>query len=300
MVSKIPPICQFWRGLSRHLPRLTLGRLDVSVTVASALFLAASRYFAEFVLGRVFGWPTNSLIIKNAASSCGSIVHSTQLVPALVACFLTNRYNPSERLKDAPLWWQETVDALLQFCTGYMIYDGILNILWLKSQVQEGGISSEDLMFLGHHIATILYMTSTRIQQVGHQSAMICMLVGELSNPFHNSFLILEMAQTLDCCNGTLSQMAFHVLHVAFSVVYLLLRVVVAPPTFAHLTINLWLQGPRQGIHLALVAVYTVLIWAVLIGSIPWIVDCYSTLEALGFPKLTSAASTDTANNAEL
>ena len=286
----IPPICQFWSSLESKLPNLTIGGLNVSVTVASALFLTASRFLAEFMLVRVFGWPSNSLITKNASSSCGSIVHSTQLVPALIACFMTNKYNPSERLKDAPVWWQETASALLQFCTGYMIYDGILNIVWLKSQMQEGGISSEDLMFLGHHIATILYMTSTRIQQVGHQSAMICMLLGELSNPFHNSYLIMEMAQTLDCCNGPLSQAAFHFLNLAFALVYILLRVILAPAIFLHLTINLWLHGPKQGIRWPVVAIYTFLIWAVEIGSIPWITDNYSTLEAHGFPKLTSTA----------
>jgi len=286
---KIPAICQFWRTVAGSLPtKLSIGGLDVSMTVASALFLAAARYTAEFVLVNVFGWPFNSMITKSAASSCGSIVHSTLLLPGLFACFLSNKYNPTERLKDAPLWWQETVTALLQFCTGYMLYDGIVNIIWLKSQMQEGGINSEDLMFLGHHVATILYMTSTRITQVGHQSAMICMLLGELSNPFHNSYLILEMAQTLDCCNGRLSQTAFEVDRVAFALVYCLIRAGLAPLYFGHTSINLLLYGRKQGIHFALVLVYVALIWAVELGSIPWIIDCYATLEEHGFPKLTS------------
>lgn len=294
---KIPAICQFWRTVARSLPtKLSIGGLDVSLTVASAFFLAACRFTAEYVLVNVFGWPSNTMVTKSAASSCGSIVHSTLLLPGLFACFLSNKYNPTERLKDAPLWWQETVTALLQFCTGYMIYDGILNIIWLKSHMQEGGISTEDLMFLGHHVATVLYMTSTRITQVGHQSAMICMLLGELSNPFHNSFLILEVAQTLDCCNGSLSQTAFEVDRVAFALVYCLIRAGVAPLYFAHTTINLLFQGRKQGIHFALVLVYVTLIWAVLLGSIPWIIDCYSTLEEYGFPKLTSPdASVDEA-----
>ena len=300
-VEKIPALCQFWRTLAKSLPRLTIGGLDVSLTIASTLSLAAVRFAAEYLLLEgIFGWPVNSLVTKSAAASIGAITHSLQLVPALIVCFLHCRsYNPSEKLKDAPVWWQESVTALLQFCTSYMIYDGVLNILWLKSRMQEGGVSSEDLMFLGHHLATSLYMTSARLQGAGHQSAMICMLLGELTNPFHNTYLILESAQQLDCCNGELSQKAFEVVHVAFAALYCLLRMIVGPIILGHATVNLWLRG-RRHIHVALILVWTLLIWAVMIGSIPWMIECYGKLEEYGFPSMSSFVSYEHEAKAEL
>lgn len=291
---QIPALCQLWRTLASSLPRVTvLGDLDVSLTVAAALGLAAVRFAAEYILETAFGWPVDSLTTKDAAASCAAIAHSLQLVPALIACFLSNRYNPSERMRDAPAWWQETVTALLQFCTGYMVYDGCLNILWMKTRMQEGGVSPEDLMFLGHHLATSLYMTSTRLTGAGHQSAMMCMLLGELTNPLHNSFLILESAQDLDCCNGARSRAAFAAVRFAFALAYCLVRVLVAPPVLAHVTYRLWARrgGRRRHIPAALLAVYTLLIWAVLIGSIPWVVDCYAVLREYGFPRVFTGGS---------
>jgi len=297
---KIPPICQFWRTLAGSLPtKWTIGGLDVSMTVASAFFLTAARFMAEWMLVNAFGWPFNSIATKNAAASCGSMVHSTLLVLGLIGCFRSNKYNPTERLTDAPQWWQETVTALLQFCTGYMFYDGILNIIWLKSQMQEGGIDAEDLMFLGHHVATVFYMTSIRITGAGHQSAMICMLLGELSNPLQHTRFILEIAQTLDCCNGELSQMAFEVARVSFALVYCSLRAGLGPFFCAHVTLKLLRDGKRNGIPVSIVVVYVSLIWAIMWGSIPWITNCYSTLEEYGFPKLTSTSNFD-ASKSEL
>jgi hypothetical protein len=287
--AKIPALCQFWRTLPRRLPVVKLGRLDVSLTVASALFLAAIRLAAEFVMIRAFGWPENAFITKNAAASVGAIFHSLQLVPALAACFLSSStpYNPSQMLSEATGWWQETVTALLQFCTGYMIYDALLNILWLNSTMAEKGVDAEALMFLGHHLATTLYMTSTRIVGGGHQSAMVCMLLGEFTNPLHNSFYIAQAAQKLPCCNGPLSQSAFAAIEASFCALYCLIRVIVAPTMCLHMTVNLFMTGWRENrIPIVLVAMWTLLIWAVLIGSIPWIVECWTTLQRY-FPALS-------------
>lgn len=292
--AKIPALCEFWRTLASRLPVAKVWGLDVSLTVASALVLALVRFAAEFVMVRVFSWPENSFVTKNAASSVASIFHSLQLVPALAACFLSSpNYNPSQKMSEAAVWWQGTVTALLQFCTGYMIYDALLNILWLRSTMAEKGVTSEDLMFLGHHIATTLYMTSTRIVGAGHQSAMLCMLLGEVSNPLHNSFYIAQAAQKLSCCNGSFSQTAFAVIEASFSALYCLIRVIVAPVMCLHLTFNLWTTGWRKNrINILLITVWTLLIWAILIGSIPWIIECCTTLQRY-FPVLALLVGSD-------
>jgi TLC domain len=280
--TRIPDICQYWRSMANSLPVITIGGLNVSMTLASAVVLTLVRYSAEYSMIYGFGWPSNALITKNAAASVAAIFHSLQLVPALGACFANTDgrpYNPSQRLSEAAVWWQETVTALIQFCTGYMIYDGLLNIVWLKTQMSEGRtLTSEDYMFLGHHVATILYMTSTRIVKSGHQSAMMCMLLGELTNPLHNAFYVAQFAQTLDCCNGVFSQLAYQIIKVAFAALYCLVRVVIGPFVFVHITYHTVMVG-RKHIPLALIVFWNLLIWAVIVGSIPWVQECWNNLQ---------------------
>ena len=274
--SPIPFLCRYWCSIVDLLPVFKIGNLDVSLTIASALTLGIVRYVLEYGMVILFQWPHNAYVTKNAAASAAAIVHSLQLVPSLYVCFRTIDYNPSQKIGDAPeLWWQKTAHALLQFCTGYMIYDGLLNILWLKTMFNN--LSAEDFLFLGHHVATILYMTSTRVIGAGHQSAMICMLLGECTNPLHNSYYIGLAAQTLSCCNGVLSQFLFHWIEYLFAVTYVLARAAMAPVIFLHVTYNLWTTG-RRHIPMSLLLMWTLLIWAVLLGSVPWIQDCWTTV----------------------
>jgi hypothetical protein len=266
------------------------------MTCASAFFLGLIRYVTErLLLEHYFHWPENALVTKNAAASCASIVHSMHLVPGLIACFITNpqSYNPSAPLlfvqnnndhnNSHSRQWNTTVNALLQFCTGYMLYDGILNILWLKTRMV-GSISAEDTMFLGHHLATILYMTSTRIVQAGHLSAMMCMLLGEITNPFQNGLAIAELAQSIPgwCGPDSVCTIIHGVLELAFAILYLLFRVIIGPIACMHMTYNVWTVG-RTTQPLCqtkwLLVIWTLLIWAVLLGSIPWIVTCWNTLQ---------------------
>jgi hypothetical protein len=277
----IPFVCQYWCYLDHHLPAaIYVGKFNVTLTIVSAITLTIVRYILEYGLVQYHQWPYNSYITKNAAASAAAIVHSVQLVPALVVCFVTNKvsYNPSQKMSDAPdLWWQQTVQALIQFCTGYMMYDGLVNIIWLKSQML-GTLSSEDYLFLGHHVATILYMTSTRTIGAGHQSAMICMLLGEITNPLHNLYYIGVAAQTLPCCNGVVSQFLFHWIEYLFAMAYVLVRAVIGPFVFVHLTYNLWTSG-RRHIPISLLIMWTMLIWGVVLGSIPWIQECGKTIQ---------------------
>ena len=312
----IPYLCQYWCYISnifipKYVPfHLHIYHVDVTLTIVSAILLGLIRYGAEYGMVFLFHWPHHSYITKNAAASVAAIFHSIQLVPSLFVCFrylpvlttsttgtsttTTNtsrnhhrhhhQYNPSQHMmvvSDTDTWWKDTVDALLQFCTGYMMYDGILNIIYMKLNIV-GQITTEDYLFLGHHCATILYMTSVRYIQQGHQSAMICMLLGEMTNPFHNMYYIATAAQTLSCCNGTLSTFMLHYITLAFAVSYVLVRTVVGPFVFVHLTYNLWTTGRRNDgypIPLSLLVMWTILIWGVILGSIPWIIECYHMIQ---------------------
>jgi hypothetical protein len=153
-------------------------------------------------------------------------------------------------------------------------YDGLVNCFWLNYNMAPDVLRGEALVFLGHHVATVLYMTSTRILGAGHQSAMICMLLGEATNPFHNSYYIASAAQKLDCCNGPTSQQLMGMIEFAFGSSYVVMRALVAPVAWIHLTFCLWgRRNPR--IPYWVLVIWTLLIWGVEIGSLPYIQDCW-------------------------
>jgi len=273
--SSIPTICQFWIKLQATLPSCQIFGMEFSVTIACALALTCVRYLSEFVMVSVFDWPAHVYITKNAAASVPSIVHSTFLVPALIACFWNNPYRPSAALQDEPVWYQQTASALLQLTTAYMLYDGLVNVIWLNATLGDGVFQGDPLMFLGHHIATAVYMISTRVVQAGHQSAMICMLVGEITNPFHNGYFIAIAAQKLDCCNGPFSQQLYRMFEFLFASSYFVARAIVAPPLWIHLTFALVARrNPR--IPWGLVGLRVALVWLVELASMPYVISCWT------------------------
>jgi hypothetical protein len=282
---KIPWLAQLWRTLYNAVPKFNLPgtNLEISFSLASALFLLSIRILSEYVvLEHVFDWPHDSLVTKGAAASTVGVVHSLSLVPALILCLSTQPFAPTERLAAAPLWWQQMVNCILQFCTGYMIYDGFVNIILLRWQPGHltPSLTGSDLSFLFHHVATSFYMTSTRVIQAGHISAMTCMFLGEVTNPFHNGYLVAEAALKLDCCNGTLSRRLHSIVELCFSASYCFFRIVAGPVVCLYVTYDILIsKRGRSNIPLVLRILWIVMIWAVIFGSIPWIVDCWAMLQ---------------------
>jgi len=285
-VSSTPPlVARSWVSLKRAIPNVNFPftNLDVSFALASALLLASIRYMSEYIiLVNFFGWPRGDTLTKEAAASCASICHSTTLCVGLIVAFLTQKYDPAGRMDQAPKWWQDFVDALLQFCTGYMIYDAIINIFWLRWDPATSllpVLGEDDKLFLGHHIMTSLYMTSSRVVQAGHMSAMICMLLGELTNPLHNMFMLGEVAMKLDCCNGPSAQQIHSLVSVAFAAMYNLFRAIIAPIMLVYVTYCLlFTKKGRTNVPLPLNILWNLMIWAVVFGSGSWIVKCHGIL----------------------
>lgn len=324
--NEIPVVARMWLFICHAMPfRIHLpipfssSSLDMSFVVLGALFLATIRlYIAEPLLIHVFGWPDGGpspnnnddndaddakLPTQEAAANITSICHSTLLCVGLITAFATQPYRPASKLTTAPQWWQDFVDALLQFCTGYMLYDAVVNILWLRlpdhddHDFSDGSTSpgfpwrvlrtiplpvlgDDDKLFLVHHMMTSFYMTSTRMVGAGHQSAMICMLLGELSNPLHNSYMLGEVALTQDCCNGPMAQQLHAIISIAFAAVYNLLRVVVGPVVCAGVTFTLVLTKEGQtNIPVTLNVLWNLMIWGVIFGSSSWIQKCHGILK---------------------
>lgn len=251
--------------------------LPIPFVITSAAFFVSIRLLARMTLESVFGWPVDDLIhTDRAASSVPSIFHSTILCPGLIAAFLSHNYNPSEHISKANKRWQTLVSALLQFCTGYMLND--LMFLLYRGMSEDSWIpqlSTGDLMFVGHHIVTATYMTQTRVYQAGHMSAMICMLLGELSNPVHNLYLILEIASELDCCYGPILMKLHEFVPGIFAIIYIVLRAFVGPVFLLHCTWNLlFSKDAKENLPLWVRIFWSTMIWGVVFGSIPEIMAC--------------------------
>jgi hypothetical protein len=277
MSEELPLYGKLFRSVYKAVPQFKF-----SFVIVSALFLISVRFISNKVLESVFGWPVDDVTVTDrAASSVPAIVHSSLLCPGLITVFLLRKYNPTEHISKGSAEWQDLVNALLQFCTGYMVNDTFM--LVLRAQQSSGSwiptFPFGDQLFLVHHFMTTTYMTQAQIYKAGHMSAMMCMLLGELSNPFHNAYYISAIGAQLDCCNGTKSQQFEAVIPVIFSVVYIVLRVLIAPPIMLYTTWNLLTnkQG-RQDLPLFIRLFWTFMIWAVIFGSIPEIMTCKDIL----------------------
>jgi hypothetical protein len=309
----IPIVAKTWLFIYYAIPKLHVPttNLNISFALFSALFLTSVRYLAEYVLIQSFGWPTittttttslptffinGSTATKEAAGSCAAICHSSILCLGLLVAFATQKCDPVSKRMDHPQWWQDYSDALLQFCTGYMIYDAIINILLLRWDPQTQLLpllNDDDKLFLVHHMMTSFYMTSSRLVGAGHMSAMVCMLVGEATNPLHNLYMMGEVAMTQECCNGPTTQSIHAYVSVAFAATYYVARAIVSPITMT--IVSYCLIGTKRGrtnIPLIINIVWNILIWAVIFGSYSWIIKCQGIL--VDFLATTATTTTTT------
>jgi TLC domain len=282
----------------------------VSLTLTTAVVLALVRYLVVGPLfEKILGWPsklngaTNEqyVMAQEAMAGATAMLHSMTLVPSLALVLLYSndpvtgrpfwRSHPAATMeytnhpRNPQLWWwNPVVNILLQFCTGYMIYDAICTFFYFKWVQLGESLTDSDVMFLGHHAATAIYMTSTRIVGAGHISAMICMFLGEFTNPFHNGHDIMARAEQLrsfssKCCFGSsLSIFVKHLVTICFGLSYVAIRAVIAPAALVYVTYDLWKRGGASKIPLVLRLLWTLLIWGVVFGSIPWIEACYNML----------------------
>ena len=277
--QQAPQILRSWIYLYRATPKIVVPftKLNVSFTIFSAIVLT----FMDFMIAAMLhqnGWPKGrdpgAKQTRAVAGSLTTIFHSTSLVTCLGACLFSYQFAPSAKMTDAPQWWQDSAHALIQFCTGYMIYDAAIQFLadnWIKGVGPV--LSSSDWMFLGHHLATSVYMTSARILEAGHVSAMILMFGGEFTAPFQNAFRISRIVTNMDKC-GLLGHLLHPYIRYIWAVLYAFFRILVGPACAIHLTQDLlFTKQGRSHVPVGLSIVWLTMCWGVILGSIPWIYD---------------------------
>mmetsp|Transcript_95613 Transcript_95613/g.143238 ORF Transcript_95613/g.143238 Transcript_95613/m.143238 type:complete len:304 (+) Transcript_95613:124-1035(+) len=288
--EKLPWLLTTWRSLYLSMPKFNFPgtNLDIAFTLFSAAFLIIARYSALWFFANILDYDATSA--QESSGTFGSITHSTLLCPALMVGFMTHKYSPSEHRNHAPQWWVDFVDALLQFCTGYMVYDAVfICFIRLEPGSWIPKIQPGDWLFLGHHACTTTYMTQNRVYKAGHMSAMLCMLLGELTNPLHNSYMMSEIAMGLDKGNA----LVHYLIETSFAISYFAMRVVIAPVFFLHCSIDLlFSKNAKANLPLAVRCFWVLLIWSVEVGSISWIVRCYNIMQVnFGFAEEGAAVS---------
>jgi hypothetical protein len=264
-------------------PLIKIRTLDVTFTLASFLCLSVLRIFIFQVL-LSFGWPERSKMTTDAASSLTSIVHAVALCLWLSVWFAKlghyRKYIPSCKLSDhKDKNVQDAATACLQFCTGYMLFDSF----WLFADTYQLGLmplTEFEMLVLAHHALTSFYMTSCRILQAGHISAMILMLTGEISNPLMNAMFTTRFAIQLECCSSEHMMLLHSIIEHSFAVVYLIFRLTIGPACAIHLAWDvLFTKRGRQNIPLPLSIVWVSMVVIVIAGSGPFILEAVEMLQ---------------------
>jgi len=288
-MEQIPLILRPWISLYRATPKLLMPGTDVDLAfpLLFTVLLSALRLCFRHAL-YYHGWPVDALDTYFASSCFVSMCHSMMILPGLAAILLSQEFVPSGKLQPSPRWYQDATNSLMGFCTGYMLCDSIM----MSVEKWQPGIgvvySDDDWLYLGHHILTILYMTSARWKNAGHMSAMVLMFNGEFSAPVMNFHLFLEKALTQEQYEGVawLSDLfAFN--ERCFSYLYLICRVAVSPFVISYVSYELlFTKRGRQNVPLWLSLCWMPMCWGVQFGSIPWIRTCIETVGLGSAPKL--------------
>mmetsp|Transcript_16168 Transcript_16168/g.22776 ORF Transcript_16168/g.22776 Transcript_16168/m.22776 type:complete len:302 (-) Transcript_16168:83-988(-) len=276
-----PWLLQKWQNLYNAVPKMCIPftNYDMGFSVVSAVVIIIVRTIAQHAF-IAYGWPEENAM--TASGSVGSIFHSMNLVPALMVILWTRPKDfilPSSKM-GGPQWWQDSTNAVLSFCIGYMIADSIVTY-GVNNWVPGVGVvlKDGDEMYLAHHFMTAFYMISCRVIGAGHNSAMICMFMGEATNPFHNMLYITTEAMKLDCCNGPMVQALHHKNEFVFSLLYCMFRTFLSFPWCLHITYDILIAKGRKNIPIVLRFIFTIMIWGVYFGSVPWIKEAWRVVK---------------------
>jgi len=274
--SKAPLPVRIWVSLyNRQKSSAHLSVIPFSIYCSFYLF-AWRVFLLRFLI--YIGWPGMDKSTWFVAENVPAIIHSANLCPILYLLLRSQPYNPASKMSAHPQWWQDGANAMMEFCIGYMVYDGLSSLLYRNYVFTPGLFAIKigaDLPFLGHHIATVLYMYSCRRIQAGQMSTMIAMFLGEFTNPFQNAMLCLEAAiKQGDCCAGPLAIFLYPKVRFIFGFLYASIRIVIAPIFFAQISYTLLLtKEGRSNVNVKLGSLWVFLLWAVTIGAIPWMIE---------------------------
>ena len=286
-------ILQFWSNLSASLPlRLTLpigpggSQLDFTVCTATVFVLGCMNACVQYFLVNHVGFP-HCKQQKTMAGSIVGIFHSTIIITGMTYLFLSRKYVPCEKMSAAPLWWQDSCHALLQFISGYMVYD-------FTAFFVNGNVDAEDYPFLAHHAIVFLMLTSSRVVGAGHFAMVMLIWLGEITNPFMNCHYITTTTLTFDCCKDIEWVHTLDYINTfLFCVSYIPVRTIIGWYWFVHISYHLFKYGRENGIPLWLTLTWEILKWTVGFSSYLWVQDCAVMLHEKYFSEQAQVSAPD-------
>ena len=280
----IPLLVKLYLRLDKAIPTVHFPatKLDIGATTFWIIFFFIVRCIVVVPLFLISGWPRDSMSTFDATGSCiAGYFHSPQVVALSFALITTQKpYNPSDVIKDTPGWWRDASDAALQLCTGYMVYDSVF-LAWTYHVPGQGIVlDAEASLFIAHHLATIFYMTTSRVYGAGQCSALTCIFLGEITNPAYSTYRIYGIAKKVGLTFSPFYAQFVMPVEVFTAALFLLLRVVLGPAISSYVTYKLMVdKSIRACTPLALRLVWVMLIYAVIFGSIKQNIIFYNLLK---------------------
>ena len=267
----IPFLMKFWGSLYNAAPKVYVPgtKFDIGFLILSALFMTCVRFTHRYIFSEIFGFDLTNPKVAAMVIYASSATHSCMLVPSLWYVLRDQPYVPSAPIKNAPQYYKDATTALLQLCSGYMVYDFIY-------MLKDDGwtLATDNIAFAAHHVVTLAFMSAVRVMGSGHISAMTLMWSGEFTNPIHNAHNISRFAIQL------VGEDSFwHVINpyieYIFALVYTFFRAVVGPLQVVHITYDLMTKEGRKNVPWYVSIFLIPLCSGILIGSIPWTSEAY-------------------------
>ena len=233
-------------------------------------FLTLVRLFWQHAVLIPNGWVHNSETIF-VLGSLTAATHSTLLIPPLFSLLMTHpTKKPAACISVSPPTWNYYARALLSLTIAYMVQDGGCT-LYYSYNFETGTLlfSEEDKLFLAHHFATVFCMVTCRMHGAGHYMIMCLMFFGEITNPFQNSYAVLEAANKSH--PGLRITFLLYYSGKMFSFSYILFRIFIAPFLAIWLLQDVLLtKKGRANVHPVLGLWWGVMTLGVMVGSIPF------------------------------
>ena len=121
-------------------------------------------------------------------------------------------------------------------------------------------------------------MSQTRVLGAGHISAMGLMFTGEFTNPMQNSHAITRFAIQMAGDDSF-----WHAIHpyveYIYAVCYFFFRSVVGPLQIIHISYDLLTKEGRKHIPLYIGIVWIIMIWGIILGSMPWTLESFEMVK---------------------
>jgi hypothetical protein len=286
--DNIPALAKFYLGLYNAVPRVYLPGTNLDVGFMAcwmALFFTMRAVMIPIFFS--YGWPKDSRDTLDAvASLAGGFFHAPNIVPmAWVLTRSQKPFNPAGASKEYPRWWQDAVDAMLQLCTGYMVYDFCV-LVWTRWVPGEGlDLDAGTILFMAHHFVTAFYMTTARFYGAGQCSALVCIFLGEFTNTPFNVQFVLEMARKLGLAFTPFFAQLETPNEIVTAALYLPCRIIFAPVMCSYMTYTLLVdKSARKCVPIFIRFLWIGMMFGVIHGSINQNIVFYNMLKGhMGF-----------------